>query len=191
MAKLPAVSYTGCYRPLRQEWLRSGSVAICVDLFCPIRAIVDLLVLRSTFFSQFFHSLLRRKYECAELATSMPRVLPEGKLPDDSRLGPLKTLNGYFPFAPLKTREEWEQRSERVRRQVQVATGVWPLPEKTPLNAVVYGKVDREGYTVEKVYFESYPGHYVTGSLYRPKGSDGKTAWRVVPLWALSRRPIQ
>jgi Abhydrolase family len=104
----------------------------------------------------------------------MPRVLPEGKLPDDSRLGPLKTLNGYFPFTPPKTREEWEQRADQVRRQVQVATGLWPMPEKTPLNAVVYGKVDREGYTVEKVYFESYPGHFVTGSLYRPKGATGK-----------------
>ena len=57
---------------------------------------------------------------------------------------------------------------------MQVATGVWPLPEKTPLNAVVYGKVDRDGYTVEKVYFESYPGHFVTGSLYRPKEAMGK-----------------
>ena len=110
----------------------------------------------------------------AELASSLPRVVPIGKLPDDSRLGPLKTLNGYFPFSPPKTRDEWEERAERVRRQVQVATGLWPLPEKTPLNAAVYGKVEREGYTVEKVYFESYPGHFVTGSLYRPKGATGK-----------------
>jgi hypothetical protein len=109
-----------------------------------------------------------------ELATSVPRVLPVGKLPDDSRLGPLKTLNGYFPFTPPKTRDEWEQRAQQVRRQVQVATGLWPMPEKLPLNAVIYGKVERDGYTVEKVYFESYPGHYVTGSLYRPKSAMGK-----------------
>ena len=110
----------------------------------------------------------------AEFATLGPRVLPVDKRPDDSRLEPLKTLNGYFPFSPPKTRDEWEERAERVRRQVQVATGLWPMPEKTPLNAAVYGKVERDGYTVEKVYFESYPGHFVTGSLYRPKGATGK-----------------
>ncbi len=174
MAKLPAASYTGCYRPLRQEWLGSGSVAICVDLFCRGPGYCGFAGFAICIFFAIFPFAASPQVRGAELATSMPRVLPEGKLPDDSRLGPLKTLNGYFPFAPPKTREEWEQRSERVRRQVQVATGVWPLPEKTPLNAVVYGKVDREGYTVEKVYFESYPGHFVTGSLYRPKGAMGK-----------------
>jgi hypothetical protein len=102
------------------------------------------------------------------------RVLPAGKLPADGRLGPLKDLNGYFPFTVPTSREQWQDRAEQVRRQIQVATGLWPMPEKTPLNAVVYGAIDREGYTVEKVYFESYPGHFVTGSLYRPKGAKGK-----------------
>jgi dienelactone hydrolase len=55
-----------------------------------------------------------------------------------------------------------------------VALGLWPLPEKTPLNPVIHGKIDRADYTVEKVYFESYPGFYVTGNLYRPKGRTGK-----------------
>ncbi|HEY2828141.1 MAG TPA: alpha/beta hydrolase family protein [Pirellulales bacterium] len=100
--------------------------------------------------------------------------MPSGRLPADSRLGTLKDLNGYFPFVPPGSREEWDDRVEHVRRQIQVATGLWPLPEKTPLNAVVYGSIDREGYTVEKVYFESYPGHFVTGNLYRPKNAKGK-----------------
>lgn len=102
-----------------------------------------------------------------------PRVLPEGQLPDDQRLGPLKDLNGYFPFHPCTSRQEWQQRSERLRRQMLLATGLWPMPTKTPANAVIHGKVDRPEYTVEKVYFESFPGHFVTGSLYRPKGRSG------------------
>jgi len=52
-------------------------------------------------------------------------------------------------------------------------TGLWPLPSPTDLNPVIHGKVDQGDYTVEKVYFESFPGFFVTGSLYRPKNTDG------------------
>ena len=103
-----------------------------------------------------------------------PRVLPAGQLPDDSRLGPLKDLNGYFPFTVSPSPEAWHDRAEKVRRQLLVATGLWPTPTKTPLNAKIYGRVDRDGYTVEKVTLESYPGFFVTGNLYRPKGKSGK-----------------
>jgi dienelactone hydrolase len=103
-----------------------------------------------------------------------PRVLPPGEIPKDIRLGPLKDLDGYFPFSPPEAVDDWNERAERVRRRMQVALGLWPMPTRTPLNAVIYGKIDREDYTVEKAYFESYPGFYVTGSLYRPKGAPGK-----------------
>ena len=88
----------------------------------------------------------------------------------DPRLGPPKTLNGYFPFTPPKTIEEWAKRKTEVREQLLVALGLWPMPDKTPLNPVVHGKIERDGYTVEKVFFVSRPGHYVTGNLYRPTG---------------------
>jgi len=103
-----------------------------------------------------------------------PRVLPPGESPQDKRLGPLRTLDDYSPFHPCDSPEAWAVRSERVRRQVLVATGLWPLPTKTSASAVVHGKVDRGEYTVEKVYLQSFPGHFVTGSLYRPKGREGK-----------------
>lgn len=119
----------------------------------------------------------------------VPRALPAGKLPDDARLGPLKDLNGYFPLAVPATRQEWEARAERVRRQVQVATGLWPMPTKTPANAVIHGRIDRGDYTVEKVYFESFPGHFVTGNLYRPVGKSGKLPGVLCPHghWANGR----
>src|SRR5262245_60670073 len=78
----------------------------------------------------------------AELTVStVARVTAAGQLPSDSRLGPLKDKDGYFPFAPPKSAEEWEDRAERLRRQVLVANGLWPMPEKTPLQAVIYGRV--------------------------------------------------
>ena len=80
----------------------------------------------------------------------------------------LKDLNGFFPFQVPDTLEEWEKRKELLQRRVLVANGLHPMPEKTPLNAVIHGKVERPGFTVEKVYFESVPGLHVTGLLFRP-----------------------
>ena len=44
-----------------------------------------------------------------------------GGKPTDARLGPPKTLNGYFPFTPPKTKEEWAERRRKVREQLLVA----------------------------------------------------------------------
>lgn len=103
-----------------------------------------------------------------------PHVLPDGKLPSDARLAEPKDLDGYFPFTPAKSAEEWNRRADWLKRQVLVSQGIYPLPTKTPLNAVVHGKVYRGDYTVERAYFESMPGLFVTGSLYRPANKPGK-----------------
>jgi cephalosporin-C deacetylase-like acetyl esterase len=42
------------------------------------------------------------------------------------------------------------------------------LPERTPLNARTVGVVQRDGYRIEKVIFESQPGFHVTANLYLP-----------------------
>lgn len=107
-------------------------------------------------------------------AAQAPRALAAGQLPNDARLAPPKDLNGYFPFTPPKSKEVWPERAAFVQRQMKVALGLWPMPTKTPLNAVIHGKTDKGEYTVEKVYFESAPGFFVTGNLYRPKGKTGK-----------------
>jgi len=86
----------------------------------------------------------------------------------DVRLGPPRTLDDYAPFIPPKTKEVWEIRRQQLREQLLVATGLWPMPEKTQLNPVIHGTIQRDGYTIEKVFFASMPGHYVTGNLYRP-----------------------
>ncbi len=105
----------------------------------------------------------------AAAVAEAPRVLPPGEKPNDARLAKLKDLNGYFPFKPCTTPEAWEKRAQRVRRQMLVGLGLWPMPTKTPANAVIHGRIDRGDYSVEKVYLESFPGHFVTGNLYRPK----------------------
>ncbi|MSU49706.1 MAG: acetylxylan esterase [Opitutus sp.] len=103
-----------------------------------------------------------------------PRVLAPGTLPDDVRLQAPKDLNGYFPFTPPRNKTEWDGRAAYVRRQILVSQGLWPMPTKQPLNAVIHGRIDLPEYSVEKVYFESAPGFFVTGNLYRPKNTKGK-----------------
>ena len=91
----------------------------------------------------------------------------------DPRLGPPRTLrDAYHPWVPPKTRAEWERRSENLRSRLLVSTGLWPMPPRPQIQAVVHGRIDRGDYTIEKVMFASHPGHYVTGNLYRPRGKS-------------------
>lgn len=68
----------------------------------------------------------------------------------------------------LATRTEAEQYRDRVRARIRGIFG--PAPEKTPLNAVVTGVLERPGLRIEKLHFESRPGVLVTANLYLPVG---------------------
>lgn len=107
-------------------------------------------------------------------AAAEPPSVFQGQLPDDSRLTVLHDVDHPVVFTPFVDRAAWERRARVLREQVLVSQGLWPLPPKTDLHAVVHGKIDRDEYTIEKVFFASYPGHYVSGNLYRPKNRDGK-----------------
>src|SRR3954466_3428723 len=92
----------------------------------------------------------------AALAVRAPAA---GKLPErDERAGAPRTLDTLRTFPEVSSRSEWEARAREIRENVLVSCGLWPLPKKTPLKAEIFGKVDRDGYSVEKVYFQSYPG---------------------------------
>lgn len=94
--------------------------------------------------------------------------------PLDTRLGPLRGEQGDFLLKPAATMEQLRARASHVRRIMQVTMGLWPMPERTPLKAVIHGRRDLGDYSVEKVYFQSIPGFYVTGTLYRPKGKPDR-----------------
>jgi hypothetical protein len=102
------------------------------------------------------------------------RVLPAGQVMSDSRTGKPRTLDDYAPFKPPASLSAWNTRRQKLRQQLLVANGLWPMPEATPLQAVIHGKMDLGRYTIEKVSFASMPGVYVTGNLYRPKNHTGK-----------------
>lgn len=108
------------------------------------------------------------------VAEDLTRVTPAGQFPQDSRLKPLRTYNdAYHPWVAPSDKATWEAARQRYREQLLTAVGLWPMPEAAPLRPVIHGRVDRGDYFVEKVYFESFPGHYVTGNIYRPKDKSG------------------
>lgn len=110
---------------------------------------------------------------CCLIVTSPAIAQPPAN--NSTRWNPVRNLRDKFhPWTPPATLAEWEAASQQLREQAQVAAGLWPFPEKTPLTPVIHGSVDRGDYTVEKVSFASRPGHYVTGNLYRPKGRAGR-----------------
>ena len=90
----------------------------------------------------------------------------------DPRLGPPATVDGEHPFTSVSSPEAWSERSRLVRTRVALAAGLLPMPPRPPVQATIHGRIVRDGYTIEKVFFESFPGHVVTGNLYRPS-SDG------------------
>jgi len=92
----------------------------------------------------------------------------------DLRLTEIRHLDLTYDFAGYPGKEAWLDRAARLKKQILVSAGLWPTPAKAPIKAMIFGKVDRGDHTVEKVYFESYPGFYVTGNLYRPKNVTGK-----------------
>jgi len=71
----------------------------------------------------------------------------------------------------LKTKADAEAYVKSVQERIRQCFG--PLPEKTPLNAKVTKTLERDGYRIENIVFESRPGYLVTGNLYLPN-SKGK-----------------
>jgi len=105
-----------------------------------------------------------RFFELARLRPYSPEAVADRRVTEFRHNKKTYTLRRY------RSKEEWLRHAEFVRKQILVATGLWPLPERTPLNVHRFGRLDRDGYSIEKVYFESYPGFFVTGNLYLPRG---------------------
>ncbi len=72
-------------------------------------------------------------------------------------------------YEALETSEQITAYQERLRAFFLETLG--GFPERTPLRAQVVGELPGDGYRVEKVIFESQPGHAVTAAMYVPDGA--------------------
>lgn len=83
--------------------------------------------------------------------------------------------------ATYADRESWEKRAAQIRQTIIQGSRIGQLPENTPLQPVIHSKRTFDGYTVENVAFESLPGFFVTGNLYRPTQQQSSYAAILAP----------
>jgi putative membrane-bound dehydrogenase-like protein len=69
----------------------------------------------------------------------------------------------------------WATRRTALREGFLAGAGLWPLPEKTPLNPIRHSLREHDGYTVENIALETMPGFFFTGNLYRPANRTRKS----------------
>jgi len=73
--------------------------------------------------------------------------------------------------ALLKTAEDVQERNAFVREEVVQMLG--GFPERNPLGAVTVKTIQKDGYRIENVMFQSRPDFWVTGNLYVPTSGNG------------------
>lgn len=77
--------------------------------------------------------------------------------------------------AALDSAGALHERQDALRRDFIASIGGLPS-SASPLNAVITGVVRGDGFTIEKVIFESRPHNYVTANLYLPDERNGPGA---------------
>ncbi len=75
-------------------------------------------------------------------------------------------------YESRKTPEQISAYQKRLKQRFTEAIG--GFPERTPLKARVVEKIERDGYRVEKVIYESQPRHFVSAALFLPDAKRHK-----------------
>lgn len=91
-------------------------------------------------------------------------------------------LKAYFeemsvakPFS-IRTGDDWEQRRTELRQYLLECCGLWPLPERVPLDVRMSESIDHPWCTIRRVSYQLWPGVYAHGLLYMPKEFRDKPA---------------
>lgn len=75
-------------------------------------------------------------------------------------------------ISQLQTAQDWKSRQDHVRDYFETMVGPWPA--RTDLKPRITGILQKDGYRVEKVIFESMPDYPVTGALFIPDNHRGQ-----------------
>ena len=98
----------------------------------------------------------------------MNTISAPGYPPSDARLHVSRHTDTHFRITRFSSREEIDARREELRFNLRMAAGLYPWPEKTPLNTRFEDVGTFDGFSVKKIMFETRPGFWSTGNLYLP-----------------------
>jgi dienelactone hydrolase len=99
----------------------------------------------------------------------------------DRRLSAVEGTRHTYEMPRYSSQAEWKQRREHLRKQILAAAGLLPMPAHGPVRSEIFGRLERDGYSIEKVWVETMPGYYLGGNLYRPLGRSGRLPGIVSP----------
>ncbi len=94
--------------------------------------------------------------------------------PIDRRRAEVRTNQEGADFQPPDSPGAWRDRSRAVREQLLVTLGLWPMPPRTDLHPRITGTLERDGYAIDKLVLETFPGFTLSGNLYRPTQPAGR-----------------
>jgi hypothetical protein len=104
----------------------------------------------------------------------------------DARNTNLRHTDFHFTMPQYATLPEWEAHKAHLQRQILVAAGLYPLPEKTPLHPEISGRIERADYSIEKSRSKPCPATtwaaIFTGPASPGQGSRGADAARPLEL---------
>ncbi len=147
--------------PRRRDFLQTTGMGL-----------MSLPVLQSIF-GNTGNALAQTAAPAATAASAVPALNRFPRMMQDWLVAEVRAAEqrGNARRAELKTKADAEAYVKSVQERIRQCFG--PLPEKTPLNAKVTKTLERDGYSIENVVFESRPNYLVTGNLYLPN-SKGK-----------------
>lgn len=138
--------------------------------------------------------MVRWKWLAAVWITAwMAGADPAGVLPAQSEgMAPKEMMRQYWLRQVVRATDACDAAREALATEAQVASyqariraafveALGGFPKRTPLHANVTGVVQREGYRVEKILFESQPQFFVTGLLYVPDARAAPAPGVLVP----------
>lgn len=96
------------------------------------------------------------------IAADAPRLRNKHQSPEEAKRELSEFKASYTDLAG------WQERRARIRQGILEGARLSPLPKKTPLKPQFSNRREYQGYSAESVAFQSAPGFYVTGTLYRP-----------------------
>lgn len=81
----------------------------------------------------------------------------------------------------ITSKADWESRAKLLRQGILQGAELQRFKWGKAPNASIHSKKLLQGYSVENVFFESVPGIYVTGNLYKPLKVKGNTPAILAP----------